>query len=116
MISLAIVELRDEMVLQRTQKILSQMGQMYDYEFSPAVGGGVKERYAFLYKQNLVSVVRKVEIIFEDGEPAQPLEYRHGWIIPPEWEFISEVTEYERRSPVSEIEYDHESEVGIIKE
>ena len=35
---IAIVELRDEMVLQRTQKILSQMGQMYDYEFSPAVG------------------------------------------------------------------------------
>ena len=36
-------------------------------------------------------VVKKVEIIFEDGEPAQPFEYRHGWVIPPEWEFISEV-------------------------
>ena len=48
---IAIVELRDEMVLQRTQKILSQMGQMYDYEFSPLqLGVVVKERYAFLYK------------------------------------------------------------------
>ena len=61
-------------------------------------------------------VVKKVEIIYEDGEPAQPLEYRHGWIIAPEWEFISEVTEYERRSPVEETVYDHESEVGIIRE
>ena len=61
-------------------------------------------------------VVKKVEIIYEDGEPAQPFEYRHGWIIPPEWEFISEVTEYERRSPVEETVYDHESEVGIIRE
>ena len=32
---IAIVELRDEMVLKRTQKILLQMGKMYDYEFSP---------------------------------------------------------------------------------
>ena len=53
-------------------------------------------------------------IIYEDSEPAQPLEYRHGWIIPPEWEFISEVTEYERK-PMSESVYDHESEVGIIR-
>ena len=60
-------------------------------------------------------VVKKVEIIYEDGEPAQPLESRHGWIIPPEWEFISEVTEYERK-PVEETVYDHESEVGIIRE
>ena len=60
-------------------------------------------------------VVKKVEIIFEDGEPAQPLEYRHGWIIPPEWEFISEVWGYERRSPVSETVYDHDSEVDIIR-
>ena len=65
---IAIVELRDEMVLKRTQRILSQMGQMYDYEFSPAVGGGVKERYAFLYKQNLVSVVRKGELYPDDAD------------------------------------------------
>ena len=47
---IAIVELRDEAVLKRTQRILLQMGTAYDYQFSPAVGRGVKERYAFLYK------------------------------------------------------------------
>ena len=59
---IAIVELRDEMVLKRTQKILSQMGKMYDYEFSPTVGRGSKERYAFLYRSKLVSVVRHGEL------------------------------------------------------
>ena len=59
---IAIVELRDEMVLKRTQKILSQMGKMYDYEFSPAVGRVSKERYAFLYRSKLVSVVRHGEL------------------------------------------------------
>jgi hypothetical protein len=28
-------------------------------------------------------VVKKVEIIFEDGEPAPLLGYQHGWIICP---------------------------------
>ena len=44
-------------------------------------------------------------------------EERHGWVIPPEWRFISEVWEYERK-PVSEVEYDHEAdvEVRIIRE
>ena len=55
---IAIVELRDETVLKRTQKILSQMGTAYDYQFSPAVGRGVKERCAFLYKKERVSVIR----------------------------------------------------------
>ena len=59
---IAIVELRDETVLKRTQKILSQMGKLYDYEFSPAVGRGSKERYAFLYRSKLVSVVRPGEL------------------------------------------------------
>ena len=54
---IAIVELRDEIVLQRTQRILLQMGKAYQYQLSPAVGRGVKERYAFLYKSNLVRVV-----------------------------------------------------------
>ena len=34
---IAIVELRDEIVLKRTQKILSQMGETCDYQFSPVV-------------------------------------------------------------------------------
>ena len=59
---IAIVELRDETVLKRTQRILLQMGAAYDYQFSPAVGRGVKERYAFLYKKDLVSVVSPGEL------------------------------------------------------
>ena len=59
---IAIVEVRDETVLKRTQRILAQMGKSYDYEFSPAVGRGVKERYAFLYKKDRVSVVSPGEL------------------------------------------------------
>ena len=59
---IAIVELRDEAVLKRTQRILLQMGKAYDYQFSPAVGRGVKERYAFLYKKDLISVVSPGEL------------------------------------------------------
>ena len=59
---IAISELRDEVVLKRTQRILLQMGKMYDYQFSPAVGRGVKERYAFLYREDLVSVVKQGEL------------------------------------------------------
>ena len=59
---IAIVELRDEVVLKRTQKILAQMGKTYQYQLSPAVGRGVKERYAFLYEPERVSVVRRGEL------------------------------------------------------
>ena len=46
--------------------------------------------------------------------PAATVEARHGWVIPPDWRFISEVYEYERK-PVEETVYDHDSEVGIIR-
>ena len=59
---IAIVELRDEVVLKRTQEILSQMGKAYQYQLSPAVGRGVKERYAFLYREDLVDVVEQGEL------------------------------------------------------
>ena len=59
---IAIVELRDEVVLKRTQRILLQMGKVYQYQLSPEVGRGVKERYAFLYKEDLVSVVSRGEL------------------------------------------------------
>ena len=59
---IAIVELRDELVLKRTQRILLEMGKMYDYQFSPAVGRGSKERVAFLYRSKLVSVIRHGEL------------------------------------------------------
>ena len=43
---IAIVELRDEVVLIRTEAILAGMGRDYDYVMSPPVGAKVKERYA----------------------------------------------------------------------
>ena len=48
--------------------------------------------------------LKRIEFIFEDPElpvrsdnPAVAVEQRHGWLIPPEWEFQSEVWEYERK-------------------
>lgn len=59
---IAIGELRDEVVLKRTQRILAQMGKAYHYQLSPAVGGGVKEQYAFLYREDRVNVVKQGEL------------------------------------------------------
>lgn len=65
----------------------------------------------------------KIEFIYEDPDypvrsdntaPAT-VEDRRGWVIPPAWEFRSEVWEFERK-PVSEIEYEHESEIPFIRE
>ena len=58
---IAIVELRDEVVLTRTEAILQGRGRDYDYVMSPPVGAKVKERYAFLFDPQIVRVV-------EDGE------------------------------------------------
>ena len=58
---IAIVELRDEVVLMRTEAILAGMGRDYDYVISPPVGARVKERYAFLFDPQIVRVI-------EDGE------------------------------------------------
>ena len=65
--------------------------------------------------------LKRIEFIFEDPElpvpsenPAVAVEQWHGWLIPPEWEFISEVWAYERKR-VPEDVYDHESEVGILR-
>ena len=60
-------------------------------------------------------IVQKIEIIYKDGEPTQPLEYRHGWIIPPEWEFISEVWEYTRQPlhPLPSYRYDHDQDEDV---
>ena len=62
---IAISELRDEKVLKRIQKILSESGAEYGYLISEPVGGEVsphRERYAFLYYKGLVSVVKDGEL------------------------------------------------------
>ena len=64
--------------------------------------------------------LKKIEFIFPDDDlplhtdsPEASVEHQHGWIVPPSWEFVSEVREYERK-PESQIRYDHEGEVEII--
>ena len=62
---IAISELRDEKVLKRLQRILSESGAEYDYLISDPVGQAGsphKERYAFLYYKGLVSVVTDGEL------------------------------------------------------
>ena len=54
---IAIVELRDEEVLKRTEVILNEKGRDYDYLLSEPVGASVKERYAFLYDPLLVEPI-----------------------------------------------------------
>lgn len=65
--------------------------------------------------------LKKIGFLFPDDDlplhtnrPEASVEHQHGWVVPPAWEFISEVREYERRQE-SEIRYDHESEVEIIR-
>ena len=64
--------------------------------------------------------LKKIEFLFQDPDlplrsdnAAATVEARHGWIVPPAWEFISEVWEYQRK-PESEITYDHDSEVTLL--
>lgn len=69
--------------------------------------------------------LKRVEYIFEEPEHPVPSEHvnvaveaRHGWLIPPEWEFVTEVWVYTRQPadrPPRGHTYDHESLVGIIK-
>lgn len=57
---IAITELRDEKVLKRLQRILSESGAEYGYLMSEPVGregSSHKERYAFLYYKGLVSII-----------------------------------------------------------
>ena len=59
---IALIELRDENILKRTEAMLETMGKDYDYQISDEVGRGVKERYAFLYDRSNVKVVEAGEI------------------------------------------------------
>ena len=65
--------------------------------------------------------LKKIEFIF--CEPELPIrsdniavavEPQNGWLIPPAWEFVSEVWAYTRK-PVEETVYDHDSEVPILR-
>lgn len=57
---IAIQELRDEQVLQRTKEILEKLSNAeWNYELSGPVGRGVKERYAFLFRKDRIEVKTK---------------------------------------------------------
>ena len=56
---IAIVEVRDEKVLRRTEQLLEEGGRDYDYLISPPVGAKVKERYAFLFDRGMVRVLKE---------------------------------------------------------
>ncbi|MGB9595448.1 MAG: hypothetical protein ACPL7B_04125, partial [Candidatus Poribacteria bacterium] len=58
----ALIEVRDEKILRRTENMLSTMGRNYNYLVSDEVGRGVKERYAFLYDQDKVFVLKQGRI------------------------------------------------------
>ena len=66
-------------------------------------------------------ILKKIEFLFPDDDlpvhtdsPEAAVEHQHGWVVPPAWEFISEVREFERK-PESRVTYDHDSEVRIIR-
>ena len=48
--------------------------------------------------------LKKIEFLFPDDLPEHTdssevsVEHQHGWVVSPEWEFVSEVREYERKS------------------
>ena len=63
--------------------------------------------------------LKKIEYIFTDPEFTVPsdtvevsVEHRHGWLIPPEWEFISEIWAYKRK-PTDTV-YDHDGEIDLL--
>ena len=65
--------------------------------------------------------LKKIEFVYEDPEfpvpsdnPAVAVEQRQGWLVPPAWEFVSEVWVSER-GPGSEVVYDDDNEVGILR-
>ena len=66
---IAVIELKDETVLRRTESVLELMGRDYDYLVSRPVGGKVKERYAFMFDQKLVDVLED-GLVFPDPNDA----------------------------------------------
>jgi endonuclease/exonuclease/phosphatase family metal-dependent hydrolase len=60
---ITIIELRDSVILDRAVAMLKSLyNKNYAYEFSPAVGAGVKEYYAFFYDTSKVRVLKRGQI------------------------------------------------------
>jgi competence ComEA-like helix-hairpin-helix protein len=65
----AIQDLRDEEVIDRTLQLLADRGHRFRAVISPPVGRGVKERYAFLYRPAKVQVLGP-ERLYPDPDDA----------------------------------------------
>jgi len=65
----AIQELRDEEVVDRTLQLLADRGHTFQAVISSPVGRGVKERYAFLYRPGKVQVLG-LERLYPDPDDA----------------------------------------------
>ena len=66
---IAIQELRDQEVIDRTLAILANRGHTYQAEISSPVGRGSSfERYAFLYRQDKISVAEAGQIWSDPGD------------------------------------------------
>ena len=64
-------------------------------------------------------MLRSSEFPIPSDAPEISVEHRHGWLIPPDWEFVTEEWICTRQPVDSERRghmYDHDSEVGIIRE
>ncbi len=65
---IAIQELKDEDVLKRTVTILKRMGYRYDYVISPPVGKIIKERYAFLFRPEKISLKDQGKVYLDKND------------------------------------------------
>ena len=65
---IAIQEVRDREVVNRTLALLGQRGAAYDALVSEQVGRGVKERYAFLWRQDAVQALGEGVVWPDDGD------------------------------------------------
>ena len=64
----AIQELRDEVVVDRTLQILADRGHRFQALVSPDVGRGVKERYAFLYRPERVQLLGQEQVYLDPDD------------------------------------------------
>ena len=99
--------------------VISEIRSLYRDE-NDLLRTSIKRIYE-LWNENLRQWdLLKIEFIYEapdyplrSDNPEETVEERHGWVIPPAWQFISEVWAYERK-PVEETVYDHDSEVQLL--
>lgn len=102
--------------------VISEIRSLYQDE-NDLLRTVVKRIYEVWDAEREQWTLKRVEYIFD--EPPVPsdtieisVEHRHGWLIPPEWEFITEEWVCTRQPVDSERgrhTYDHNSEVGILK-